>query len=1132
VFRVSVYPGALCLNVFDFSLPAPLPLWFFHGYTSDSRSDGRFGAGWTSPYDLVLARGARGYALHRDGEEVAVLTPGGEPAGGFALRAAPGAWAVDDKAKALTYHFREGAAAGGVMPLACVTDRYDNRITFELGAVTDSAGRRMETVFNGKLLERVTLSAHAGRKVQHLLLECRYDREGRLVQSTDARGGVHRYGYDGRYLVSYTNPLGGGYGAAYDGAGCVVRVWEQQGRRSRYFRYDAERRTTWVTDSLGHTTLFRFNEQGALLERVDPAGGVTRSLLNDAGAVTAVIDPTGQIREFLHSREDGKVCTTNGDGATTAVELDPGGRAVAIQDVCGHQWKYERDDKGKVVAFATPAGHAWKLGMNKRGELTRITDPGGGVETFDPSPDGSAEIRRDAAGRETTRHYDALGRIVAIHSRANDARLTVRYEGPREIVRHSDGATRTTEYDVMGNPVRRDDENGRTWRFAFDVYGRRLTRTDPLGSTIGYEYDPEGRALAVVNENGERFENTYNELGWVVRQVRFDGVCRAFEYDGAGRIVGMTDGNGRHVRITPNGVGRPRVRTFPDGTRVEDAYDPAGRQVMAGDFHGALERQYDPDGRLAAESYEGVDVQYEYGWRDVPLAVRCGARVVRYDYDKAGRLRSAAEGDGTAEWALDCAYADATGAVDVRYNTGLRWQQTFDARRRLTRQQVTSGSGAVLYEERFSYDAAGNLVARTRGGTQTPERTEYEHNERDELVEVTRAGRAVARYAYDRAGNRVSDLQGRATIGKGNRLMRSPRATFEYDGEGRPVARLEGPAQRRTDFEYDALGRLREVRPAADQGRQPVRFRYDGLFRRRAKSSGDDVRTTVWSKDVPFQEEQSDGTLVRYVFHPIDQRPLAVAVGTEWHAVITDHHGEAAALIRMADEQVVWRADPLGFVSQADDADSTSQPFPFVIRGLGQQHDPETGLVYQRARYYDPREGRFASPDPIGIFGGWNVYRYCLNQPLKLTDPLGLLCLAECDALHDQITAQAQRVETRWNEMNTPHQILPWDGAPPYGQPWGAAGGVAADGTAIAGGTASMGSVESHIDAFDQEQMGGGGNGGLQNRIQRYYEGGCAQHHATDPARRQGMEHAGEWSMRRPELPAYPAPPPNIAGRL
>jgi len=68
VFRVSVYPGALCLNVFDFSLPAPLPLWFFHGYTSDSKSDGRFGAGWVSTYDLALARGPRGYALRRDGE--------------------------------------------------------------------------------------------------------------------------------------------------------------------------------------------------------------------------------------------------------------------------------------------------------------------------------------------------------------------------------------------------------------------------------------------------------------------------------------------------------------------------------------------------------------------------------------------------------------------------------------------------------------------------------------------------------------------------------------------------------------------------------------------------------------------------------------------------------------------------------------------------------------------------------------------------------------------------------------------------------------------------------------------------------------------------------------------------------
>lgn len=56
----------------------------------------------------------------------------------------------------------------------------------------------------------------------------------------------------------------------------------------------------------------------------------------------------------------------------------------------------------------------------------------------------------------------------------------------------------------------------------------------------------------------------------------------------------------------------------------------------------------------------------------------------------------------------------------------------------------------------------------------------------------------------------------------------------------------------------------------------------------------------------------------------------------------------------------------------------------------GREFDPETGLYYDRARYYDPTSGRFLSEDPIGLDGGLNVYRYAHNDPTTLDDPTGL----------------------------------------------------------------------------------------------------------------------------------------------
>jgi RHS repeat-associated protein len=56
----------------------------------------------------------------------------------------------------------------------------------------------------------------------------------------------------------------------------------------------------------------------------------------------------------------------------------------------------------------------------------------------------------------------------------------------------------------------------------------------------------------------------------------------------------------------------------------------------------------------------------------------------------------------------------------------------------------------------------------------------------------------------------------------------------------------------------------------------------------------------------------------------------------------------------------------------------------------GREWDPETGLYYYRARYYDPKAGRFISEDPIGFGGGVNFYGYVENSPVDLIDPSGL----------------------------------------------------------------------------------------------------------------------------------------------
>ncbi len=67
---------------------------------------------------------------------------------------------------------------------------------------------------------------------------------------------------------------------------------------------------------------------------------------------------------------------------------------------------------------------------------------------------------------------------------------------------------------------------------------------------------------------------------------------------------------------------------------------------------------------------------------------------------------------------------------------------------------------------------------------------------------------------------------------------------------------------------------------------------------------------------------------------------------------------------------------------------ATGNPYTYT----GREYDPESGLYFYRARYYDAGVGRFLSADPIRFGGGVNFYAYVQNNPVNLTDPTGKVC--------------------------------------------------------------------------------------------------------------------------------------------
>jgi RHS repeat-associated protein len=253
-----------------------------------------------------------------------------------------------------------------------------------------------------------------------------------------------------------------------------------------------------------------------------------------------------------------------------------------------------------------------------------------------------------------------------------------------------------------------------------------------------------------------------------------------------------------------------------------------------------------------------------------------------------------------------------------------------------------------------------------------------------------------------------------------------------------------------------------------------------------------------------------------------------IEIAGQWHIVVRDSHGDVSDLIRIRDEKVVWSAESLGFETAIL---SDELPLSMPLRGPGQLFDEELGLVYQRARYYVPREGRFLTPDPIGPAGGPNLFAYCLNQPLLWIDPRGLNpCLSrdECAVIRERITrGPGREVSERFEEMRNPKSILPFNG-PSRAAGRRAAAGAVAPGAQGAPSFGTKGTVAAHVDAYENAQRG------LNDNLDAYDMGQCGRYESKKE--RKDMQRFRKLRNKKPELhPNYGHEgnlPSNLRGRV
>ena len=307
----------------------------------------------------------------------------------------------------------------------------------------------------------------------------------------------------------------------------------------------------------------------------------------------------------------------------------------------------------------------------------------------------------------------------------------------------------------------------------------------------------------------------------------------------------------------------------------------------------------------------------------------------------------------------------------------------YDDQQRLHAHAVTQ-QDHYLFQRQYDYDKSGNLsrLLDTRKGEH--------HYHYDPLNRLTRANHSQdvqERFGHDPAGNLLMHDRPGPDIVAGNRLMSQGDNHYDYDAFGNLIRERRGKDHALvTEYRYDCQHRLIGI---TQPNGQTASYRYDPFGRRISKTVDGITTEFFWQGDKLIAEHHADQHR-SYLYEPDSFRPLALLEGFGPKAVKPyhyqlDHLGTPQELTDPNGE-IVWSAHyhAYGEISRLD-AGKVDNP----LRFQGQYFDQESGLHYNRHRYYNPDIGRYLTPDPVKLAGGINGYQYVPN-PTGWTDPLGL----------------------------------------------------------------------------------------------------------------------------------------------
>ncbi|TBO45257.1 RHS repeat-associated core domain-containing protein [Pedobacter kyonggii] len=831
----------------------------------------------------------------------------------------------------------------------------------------------------------------------------RYDEEGRVIH-TEGRDGfmsgsisyfpeegyneiyyrdgkVERYYYDENDLVyKKVDAMGGETWYEHDRYNEEKMVSSPEGRVIGY-EYDDRGNTTTYHTADGEQYQYAYDENNNLILRSDPAGSNETWLYNEQNQLLKHVQKDNRVIDFYYT-EGQKLPIFCRDNDGYEIHWTYNGLNQLIESVSseGNSRRWTYDDYGRLIRFSPDGDQATIWERDEMGRVTLVKDFGEEALRFEYdaydlpvyatdgreewhmayTPMGSLKTQKRSSQSSSQNAqalhftYDKWENLKGITNEKGEEYIFLR-DANDDVVKEIgfDGQEQQYIRNQDGQIVKTIQADGKAVCHNYDLSGRLVYSSYEDGTYEAFQYNKLGLLIAAENElSSVNFKR--NPLGMITQEIQ-DGYQINYQYDVFGNLTSLKSSLGADIKYDYNEIGYLNGIAAKSGGSAEWTAT-IGRnkngQETCRSLSGGVKAtfDYDHEGHPISQKVEAsrsITAFKQYAWGPNDKLNSCLNSItggsINYRYDTFGSLSSASYSD---DGKVIYKNPDETGNL---YKTADRNDRRYDK------------GGKLLKDDQwyYRYDAKGNLVQKSKRNIIGLAKVEVAEPEDNDLF-----------------GKKLNWGMANPDIPKAE--------TLDILADAEP----DLPEWKEGDWAYAwaANGMMEAVK---NPHGEIISFEYDALGRRKAKIIKDTVYRYVWDGNLLLHEwnyplserpnlvvnedgllsydktEPLGNDLITWVYDQHKFTPSAKIVNGQYYSIISDYLGTPVQAYDGAGKKV-WDCE-LDIYGKIRKLSGSREFVPF--RYQGQYEDVETGLYYNRFRYYDPEQGNYISQDPIGLWG-------------------------------------------------------------------------------------------------------------------------------------------------------------------